>query len=191
MSSRTFGIVFRQYGIYNSGISYLIIDNQRILLSAASFEERHNRQLTNFIPKMFFYFHYPAYHGDLLFKTQIEAFERHVRNFNGLTHHMSYRISLSALHKNIIAYNSGVVKGNYYIRLVTSRRSNFYVEAMNTNITFNILDTNMTYVGGITTCGITNTSPENRPIDSIEFKLRDIDLVFTTLFSLQDTFLSL
>jgi hypothetical protein len=161
----------------------VIVGNQRILLSATSFEERNERQLVNLISKIFFCFHYPAYQGDLLFKTRVEAFEQYVRNFDGLTHHMSYKVNLDVLDKNVIAYGINVVKGNYYVRPTTSRRSNFYVSGMNTNITFNILGTNMTYVGGMTTCSITDTSPENIPIDFIEFKLRDVDLVLTTLFS--------
>jgi hypothetical protein len=182
--SRTFGAVLRQCWYYEPGISYLIVDNQHILLSAASFEDSRERQLANFIPKILFYFHYPAYQDDLLFKTRIEALESYTRNYNGLTHHMSYKVSLDVLDKNVIAYSPNVVKGNYYVRPTTSRRSNFYVHAMNTNTTLNILNTNMTYIGGMTTCSITDTSRENASIDSIEFKLRDIDLVFTTLFSL-------
>jgi len=36
----------------------------------------------------------------------------------------------------------------------------------------------------MTTCIIDNTNPVNMPINFMEFKLRDIDLVFTTLFRL-------
>jgi len=182
VSSSPFGIVVRQYGFYSTNTSFLNLDNYCLLLSTASFEDNTSRQLANRIPKVFFYFHYPAYKSDLLFKTRIEPFERYVNNFNGLTHLMSYRISLRALVKDVIAYTFGNVKGNYYVRPSMSRRSNFYVKNSNTNITFNLLDTNMTYVGGMTTCSIADTSPVNTSIDFIEFKLRDIDLVCTTLF---------
>ncbi len=182
MANSPFGIVARQYGFYNPNTSFLAVDNYSLLLSTASFEDNTSRQLANRIPKLFFYFHYPAYRGDLLFKTRIEPFERYGNSSNGLTHFMSYRISLGTLVKNAIAYTFGAIKGNYYVRPSMSRRSNFYVKTSDTNITFNLLDTNMTYVGGITTFSIVNTSPVNTSIDFIEFKLRDIDLVFTTLF---------
>jgi len=182
VSSSPFGIVVRQYGFYNPNTSFLHIDNYRLLLSTALSEDRRYRQLVNLIPKVFFYFHYPVYRGDLLFKTRIEPFERYGNNSNGLTHFMSYRVSLGALIKNAIAYTFGDVKGNYYVRPSMSRRSNFYVKTSDTNVTFNLLDTNMTYIGGITTFSIANTSPVDTPIDFIEFKLRDIDLVFTTFF---------
>jgi len=184
MSNSHFSIVVRQYGFYNLNTSFLIADNYRLLLSTASSEDSVDRQLVNLIPKVFFYFHYPSYKGDLLFKTRVEPFERYGNYSNGLTHLMSYRISLGALVKNVIAYTFGDVKGNYYVRPSISRRSNFYVKTSDTNVTFSLLDTNMTYISGITTCSITNTSPVNMPIDFIEFKLRDIDLVFTTLFRL-------
>jgi len=184
MSNSHFSIVVRQYGFCNRNTSFLIADNYRLLLSTASSDDSIDRQLVNLIPKVFFYFHYPSYEGDLLFKTRIEPFEWRGNNSNGLTHLMSYRIGLGALVKNVIAYTFGNVKGNYYVRPSMSRRSNFYVKTSDTNVTFSLLDTNMTYISGITTCSITNTSPVNMPIDFIEFKLRDIDLVFTTLFRL-------
>jgi hypothetical protein len=184
VANSPFSIVVRQYGFYNLNTSFLIADNYRLLLSTASSEDSMERQLVNLIPKVFFYFQYPAYKGDLLFKTRIEPFEWYGNNSNGLTHLMSYRISLRALVKDVIAYTFGNVKGNYYVRPSMSRRSNFYVKNSDTNITFNLLDTDMTYIGGITTCSIVNTSHVNMPIDFIEFNLRDIDLVFTTLFRL-------
>jgi len=140
------------------------------------------RQLVNLIPKVFFYFHYPSYKGDLLFKTRIEPFERYGNNSNGLTHLMSYRVSLGALIKDVKYHTFNIVKGNYYVMPSMSRRSNFYVKTSDTNVTFSLLDTNMTYVGGLTTCSINGASPVSMPIDFIEFNLRDIDLVFTTLF---------
>lgn len=184
MANLPFGIVARQYGLYNPNTSFLSVDNHRLLLSTASFEDRTSRQLANRIPKVFFYFYYPSYRGDLLFKTRIEPFEQYINNSDGLTHLMSYRISLGALFNNAIAYTFGGVKGNYYVRPSISRRSNFFVKTSDTNITFNLLDTNMTYIGGMTTFNMTNTSPVNMPINFMEFKLRDVDLVFTTLFKL-------
>jgi len=179
-----FAIVARQYGLYRPNTSFLVVDNYRLLLSTASSEDSQYRQLVNRIPKLFFYFHYPAYKGDLLFKTRIEPFEQHVNFHNGLTHFMSYHISLRRLDKDVIAYAFGDVKGNYYVRPSTTRRSNFYVKTSDTNVTFNLLDTNMSYIGGMTTCIIDNTNPVNMPINFMEFKLRDIDLVFTILFRL-------
>lgn len=184
MANLPFGIVARQYGLYNPNTSFLSVDNHRLLLSTASFEDSTSRQLANRIPKVFFYFYYPSYRGDLLFKTRIETFEQYKNSSNGLTHLMSYRVRLGALFNNAIAYTFGGVKGNYYVRPSMSRRSNFFVKTSDTNITFNLLDTNMTYIGGMTTFNMTNTSPVNMPINFMEFKLRDVDLVFTTLFKL-------
>jgi hypothetical protein len=180
----SFGIVTRQYGFYSPNTSLLFAGNYGLLLSTASSEDSTYRQLVNRIPKVFFYFQYPAYKEDLLFKTRIAPFESYGSNHNGLTHLMSYRISLGALVKDVTAYTFGDVKGNYYVRPITSRRSNFYVNNSATNVTFNLLATNMTYIGGMTTCGIIDTIPVNTSIDFIEFELRDIDLVFTTLFKL-------
>jgi hypothetical protein len=179
-----FGIVARQYGLYNPNTSFLSVDNHRLLLSTDSFEDSTNRQLANRIPKVFFYFYYPSYRGDLLFKTRIEPFKQYINKPDGLTHLMSYRISLVELFNNAIAYTFGDVKGNYYVMPSISRRNNFFVKTSDTNITFNLLYTNMTYIGGITTFNMTNTSPVNMPINFMEFKLRDVDLVFTTLFKL-------
>lgn len=184
MANLPFGIVARQYGLYNPNTSFLSVDNHRLLLSTASFEDSRSRQLANRIPKVFFYFYYPSYRGDLLFKTRIETFEEYKNSPNGLTHFMSYHVRLGDLFNNVIAYTFGGVKGNYYVRPSISRRSNFFVKTSDTNITFNLLDTNMTYIGGMTTFNMTNTSPVNMPINFMEFKLRDVDLVFTTLFKL-------
>ena len=184
MTNLFFAIVARQYGFYSPNTSFLILGDKSLLLSTASYEDSTYRQIVNRIPKVFFYFQYPAYKGDLLFKTRIVPFEQYGNNSNGLTHLMSYRISLRALINDVTVYTFGGVKGNYYVRPSMSRRSNFYVKTSDTNVTFNILDTNMTYIGGITTCGIDNTNPVNMSIDFIEFELRDIDLVFTTLFKL-------
>jgi len=179
-----FGIVVRQYGLYNHNTSFLAVDNHRLLLSTVSFEDSKSHQLANRIPKVFFYFHYPSYKLDLLFKTRIETFEQYQNSSNGLTHLMSYRVRLGDLVKDATAYTFGAAKGNYYVRPSISRRSNFYIDTSNTNVTFNLLYTNMAYVGGITTCSIIDTTPVNTPIDFIEFRLRDVDLVFTTLFRL-------
>jgi hypothetical protein len=65
-----------------------------------------------------------------------------------------------------------------------ARRNNYQIGNMSTNVTTNVLLTNITYIGGITTVGIVEGSPENSSMDSITFKLRDVDLVFTTLFTL-------
>jgi len=184
VSNYPFSIVVRQYGFYNLNTSFLIADNYRLLLSTASSEDSMDRQLVNLIPKVFFYFHYPSYESDSLFKTRIDSLYQRGNFSNGLTHLMSYRVSLRALIKDIEAYTFGDVKGNYYVRPSMSRRSNFYVKTSDTNVTFSILDTNMTYVGGMTTCSIKDASPVSMPIDFIEFNLRDIDLVFTTLFKL-------
>jgi len=184
VANSPFGIVARQYGFYSPNTSFLVADNYRVLLSTASREDSTANQLVNRVPRVFFYFHYPSYKSDLLFKTRIVPFEQYENNSNGLTHLMSYRIRLGALVNNAIAYTFGSVKGNYYVRPSMARRSNSYIKTADTNITFNLLGTNMAYIGGMTTCNITNTSPVNTSIDFIEFKLRDVDLAFTTLFSL-------
>jgi hypothetical protein len=182
MSNSPFSIVVRQYGFYNLNTSFLIADNYRLLLSTASSDDNIDRQLVNLIPKVFFYFHYPSYENDSLFKTRIDSLYRRENSSNGLTHLMSYRVSLGALIKDVKYHTFNIVKGNYYVMPSMSRRSNFYVKTSDTNVTFSLLDTNMTYVGGLTTCSINGASPVSMPIDFIEFNLRDIDLVFTTLF---------
>jgi len=70
------------------------------------------------------------------------------------------------------------------MRPSTTRRNHYQIGNTSTNVTTNVLLTNITYIGGITTIGIVEGNTENNPIDFIAFKLRDVDLVFTTLFKL-------
>ena len=183
MSSLTLGTAVRQFGFNNSNISSLLLDSEQSLLSAGFYEDANYRQVVNVIPKVFFYFHYPAYEGDLLFKSRVLPFYGYLNN-NGLTHVMSYRIDLVALSQHVLAYPCSVIRGNYYMRPSTTRRNHYQVANTSTNVTTNVLLSNITYVGGITTIGIVEGDSETNPIDSITFKLRDVDLVFTTLFKL-------
>jgi len=183
MSNLLLGTVVRQLGFHSSHTSSLFLNSEQALLSTGSYEDSNYRQLVNIIPKVFFYFHYPAYEGDLLFKSRVLPFYRSYNN-NGLTHVMSYRIDLAALSQSVLAYPLSIIRGNYYVRPSTTRRSHYQVENTSTNVTTNVLNTNITYIGGITTVGISDGAPSNSPIDFMIFKLRDIDLVFTTLFKL-------
>lgn len=183
MSNFFLGTVVRQFGFYNYNNSSLFTDTSKILLTAGFYEDVGYRQLVNILPKMFFYFHYPAYVGDLFFRSRVSPFYSYL-NRNGLTHVMSYRIDLVALSHHVLAYPFSVIRGNYYMRPSMTRRNNYQIGNMSTNVTTNVLLTNITYIGGITTVGIVKGSPENSPMDSITFKLRDVDLVFTTLFTL-------
>ncbi len=183
MNSLTLGTAVRQFGFNNSNISYLLLDSEQTLLSAGFYEDANYRQIVNVIPKVFFYFQYPAYEGDLLFKSRVLPFYRYLNN-NGLTHVMSYRIDLVALSQEVLAYPFSIIRGNYYMRPSMTRRNHYQVENTSTNVTTNVLLTNITYIGGITTIGIFEGDPETNPVDSITFKLRDVDLVFTTLFTL-------
>jgi len=183
MSSLFLGTAVRQFGFDNSNNSSLFIGLDRILLSVGFYEDSNYQQVVNIIPKVFFYFHYPAYEGDLLFKSRVLPFYGYLNN-NGLTHVMSYRIDLVALSQHVLAYPCSVIRGNYYMRPSTTRRNHYQVANTSTNVTTNVLLSNITYVGGITTIGIVEGDSETNPIDSITFKLRDVDLVFTTLFKL-------
>ncbi len=183
MNSLTSGTAIRQFGFNNSNISSLLLDSEQSLLSAGFYEDANYRQVVNVIPKVFFYFPYPAYEGDLLFKSRVLPFYRYLNN-NGLTHVMSYRIDLVALSQDVSAYPFNVIRGNYYMRPSITRRNHYQVDNNSTNVTTNVLSTNITYIGGITTVGIVESDSETNPIDFITFKLRDIDLVFTTLFTL-------
>jgi len=183
MSSLTLGTAVRQFGFNNSNISSLLLDSEQSLLSAGFYEDANYRQVVNVIPKVFFYFHYPAYEGDLLFKSRVLPFYGYLNN-NGLTHVMSYRIDLVGLSNAVLAYRFSTIRGNYYMRPSTTRRNHYQIGNTSTNVTTNVLLTNITYIGGITTIGIVEGNTENNPIDFIAFKLRDVDLVFTTLFKL-------
>jgi hypothetical protein len=183
MTNLLLGTVVRQLGFHSSSTSSLFLNSEQALLSAGFYEDSNYRQLVNIIPKVFFYFHYPAYKGDLLFKSRVLPFYGRFNN-NGFTHVMSYRIDLLSLSQNVLAYPFNTIKGNYYMRPSMTRRNHYQVENTSTNVTTNVLATNITYIGGITTIGIVEGSPENNPMDSITFKLRDVDLVFTTLFKL-------
>jgi len=183
MSSLFLGTAVRQFGFDNSNNSSLFIGLDRILLSVGFYEDSNYQQVVNIIPKVFFYFHYPAYEGDLLFNSRVLPFYRSLNN-NGLTHLMSYRIDLAALSQKVLAYPFSTIRGNYYMRPSTARRNHYQIGNTATNVTTNVLNTNITYIGGITTVGIVEDNPQNNPIDFITFKLRDVDLVFTTLFTL-------
>jgi hypothetical protein len=183
MSSLFLGTVVRHLGFNNNNASFLSFDSYRVLLSAGFYEDSLYREVVNIIPKVFFYFHYPSYENDLLFKTRVLPFQRHLQR-NGLTHFMSYRIDLVSLSYEVLAYAFGIIRGNYYVRPSTTRRNNYHIRNTSTNVTSDIFSSNMTYIGGITTVGINDTeSPTSIPIDSIILKLRDVDLVFTTLFT--------
>ena len=180
------GTAVRQFGFNNSKIPSLLLDSEQALLSAGFYDDANYRQIVNVIPKIFFYFYYPAYSGDLLFKSRLLPVYRYL-NRNGLTHLMSYQINLLASSQNVLAYPLNDIKGNYYVRPSMTRRSHYQIRDTSTNVTTNVLSTNITYIGGITTVGIVEGNPENNPIDFITFKLRDVDLVFTTLFTLGET----
>ncbi len=183
MAGLQLGIVARQFGFDDPNTSSLYLDSNVVLLSAGSREDPIYRRIANVISKSFFYFHYPAYVGDLLFKTRIFPFHSYFNDdLVGLTHFMSYQIDLEALSHDVIAYAFSLIKGNYYVRPSEVRRSNYRVTS--TNITLNVLDTNTTYVGGITTVAIGHGSSVSNPIEFITFKLRNIDLAFTTIFKL-------
>jgi hypothetical protein len=182
MSSLFLGTVVRQFG-FNNNVSYLSFDSHRVLLSAGFYEDSLYREVVNIIPKVFFYFHYPSYEHDLLFKSCVLPFQSHLQD-NGLTHFMSYQIDLLSLSSEVVAYAFGNIRGNYYVRPSTTRRNNYRILNTSTNVTTDIFSSNMTYVGGITTVGIAKQSSPSSPIDSITFKLRDVDFVFTTLFTL-------
>jgi len=183
MANLLFGTVVRQLGFHSSNASSLFLNSEQALLSAGFYEDSNYRQVVNIIPKIFFYFHYPAYEGDLLFNSRVLPFYRSLNN-NGLMHLMSYRIDLAALSQKVLAYPFSIIKSNYYVRPSTTRRSHYQIENTSTNVNTNVLNTNITYIGGITTVGIVEGNTENNPIDFITFKLRDVDLVFTTLFTL-------
>ncbi len=183
MAGLQLGIVARHFGFDGSNTSSLYLDTDIVLLSAGFREDASYRRVVNVISKSFFYFHYPAYIGDLLFKTRIFPFHYYWNDdVVGLTHLMSYRIDLEALSHDVIAYAFSLVKGNYYVRPSTTRRNNYHVTS--TNVTLNVLETNTTYIGGITTVGIRDGSSVSNPIEFMVFKLRNIDLAFTTLFKL-------
>jgi hypothetical protein len=183
MTQLLLGTVVRQLGFHSSNISSLFLNSEQALLSAGFYEGSDYKQLVNIIPKVFFYFHCPAYKGDLLFKSRVLPFYESFNN-NGLLHVMSYQVDLVKLSQNVLAYPFNTIKGNYYMRPSMTRRNHYQIENTSTNVTTNVLDTNITYIGGITTIGIVKDTPENNPIDFITFKLRDVDLVFTTLFKL-------
>jgi len=183
MSSLFLGTAVRQFGFDNSNNSSLFIGLDRILLSVGFYEDSNYKQVVNIIPKVFFYFYHPAYEGDLLFNSRVLPFYRYLNN-NGLTHFMSYRIDLVGLSNAVLAYRFSTIRGNYYMRPSTTRRNHYQIGNTSTNVTTNVLLTNITYIGGITIIGIVEGNTENNPIDFIAFKLRDVDLVFTTLFKL-------
>jgi hypothetical protein len=183
MDDLLLGTAVRQLGFHSSNNSSLFLNSEQALLSVGSYEDSNYGQLVNIIPKVFFYFHYPAYKDDLLFKSRVLPFYRSLNN-NGLTHVMSYRVDLAALSQKVLAYPFSTIGGNYYMRPSTARRNHYQIGNTATNVTTNVLNTNITYIGGITTVGIVEDNPQNNPIDFITFKLRDVDLVFTTLFTL-------
>jgi hypothetical protein len=183
MDSLFLGTAVRQLGFDDSNSSFLFTDFDKVLLSAGFDEDMVYRQVVSVIPKVFFYFHYPAYEGDLLFKSRVLPFHSHFHS-DGLTHLMSYQIDLEGLSSIALAYPFSTIKGNYYAKPTTSRRNNYQIANLSTNVTNNILLTNITYIGGITTIGVTEVSSIGNRIDSITFRLRDVDLVFTTLFKL-------
>jgi hypothetical protein len=169
MSSLFLGTAVRQFGFGNFNSPSLFIGLDKMMLTTGS--------------KVFFYFHYPAYEGDLLFKSRLLPFYSYFHS-NGLTHLMSYRIDLAGLSSIVLAYPSSVIRGNYYVKPSTTRRNNYQIASSSTNVTNNVLLTNATYIGGITIIGITEGMPTDSSADFITFRLRDVDLVFTTLFKL-------
>jgi hypothetical protein len=183
MASWFLGTAVRQLGFGDFNSSFLFIGLDKMMLSTGSNEDSVHRQLVNVISKVFFYFHYPAYEGDLLFKSRLLPFYSYFHS-GGLTHLMSYRIDLAGLSSIVLAYPFSIIRGNYYVKPSTTRRNNYQIASSSTNITTNTLLTNATYIGGITTIGITEVMPIDSPIDFITFRLRDVDLVFTTLFKL-------
>jgi hypothetical protein len=183
MDSLFLGTAVRQLGFDNSNSPSILIGLDKIMLSNGSNEDSVYRQVVNVISKIFFYFHYPAYEGDLLFESRILPFHRYF-NSNGLTHLMSYRIDLAGLSSIVLAYPFGTIRGNYYVKPSTIRRNNYQIASHSTNVTTSVLQTNATYIGGITTIGITEVVSTDSPIEFITFRLRNVDLVFTTIFKL-------